>query len=124
MAAISYSVSEFGFKQIRVDDFGFSPRPYVLYVESIQPIGEQYQDTSFPSTHMVVTVSLLLVFLYFVPALWPYALVFAFLMAFSRMHNGMHYPTDIWVGSLLGLLSGFLGYHIAKGIFGPRTTAF
>ncbi|HCB51180.1 TPA: hypothetical protein DEP21_01160 [Patescibacteria group bacterium] len=27
-------------------------------------------------------------------------------MAFSRMHNGMHYPSDVIVGSVLGILYG------------------
>ena len=30
------------------------------------------------------------------------------LMAFSRMHNGMHYPSDVIAGVGFGILAGYL----------------
>ena len=117
-AGFFYLVSEFGFKHLLVDVVGFSPRPYVAHADLVQPIGKLYLDTSFPSSHMAITVSMLVVFLFFVPAFWPYALGFAFVMAFSRMHNGMHYPLDVLIGGLLGVLYGLFGYRLARRIFG------
>jgi membrane-associated phospholipid phosphatase len=38
------------------------------------------------------------------------------LMAFSRMHNGMHYPSDVLMGSLLGIGYWLLSVWIAKKI--------
>jgi len=74
---------------------GFKERPYVAHTESITSIGTSFADTSFPSNHMASTLTMLTVIVFFIPGVWPFALVFALMMAFSRMHNGMHYPSDV-----------------------------
>ena len=35
-------------------------------------------------------------------------------MAFCRIHNGMHYPSDVFIGSCLGLAYGALGIYGAS----------
>jgi membrane-associated phospholipid phosphatase len=47
--------------------------------------------------------AMMTVMIFFIPGAWPIALLFVLLMAFSRMHNGMHYPSDVLMGSLLGI---------------------
>jgi undecaprenyl-diphosphatase len=34
--------------------------------------------------------------------------VLATLIAYSRLYNGMHYPTDVLAGALLGVLTALL----------------
>ncbi|MEI6118168.1 MAG: phosphatase PAP2 family protein [bacterium] len=63
-------------------------------------MGKQYNDSSFPSSHMVLTVAMATVSILLFPAVRPYAILYALLMAWSRMHNGMHYPSDILAGTL------------------------
>ena len=41
---------------------------------------------------------------------------FALVMCLSRGHNGMHYPTDVLTGSLLGLGYGFAALRAATKI--------
>jgi membrane-associated phospholipid phosphatase len=36
----------------------------------------------------------------------------AFLIAFSRIYNGVHYPSDVIVGALLGASIGFIFYKL------------
>lgn len=33
-------------------------------------------------------------------------------VAYSRMYLGVHYPTDVWVGAIVGTLSGYLSYKL------------
>ncbi|MEI6673178.1 MAG: phosphatase PAP2 family protein [bacterium] len=58
-------------------------------------MGKQYSDSSFPSSHMVLTVAMATVMILLFPAVWPYAILYILIMAWSRMYNGMHYPSDI-----------------------------
>ncbi len=85
-------------------------RPYLAFPDQITPIGRLNTDSSFPSSHMssTVAVALILGFYYRKKWIWIAGIVFVILMALSRMHNGMHYPTDILGGILLGLLYGVI----------------
>lgn len=42
------------------------------------------------------------------------AFVLAALIAFSRLYNYVHYPTDVLAGMLFGILIALLVYHILK----------
>ncbi|MFA6492719.1 MAG: phosphatase PAP2 family protein [Patescibacteria group bacterium] len=98
--------------------FIFRDRPYIAYPNGIISSGELWVDSSFPSGHMAITASLLTLYVYFYRKWFVYifAGLFLFLMAFSRMHNGMHYPTDILAGILFGVGYGFLSILIIKKI--------
>lgn len=65
-------------------------------------------DSSFPSGHTLhaMTASLSL---YFINKKWGIpALVLAVLIAFSRMYNFMHFPTDVLAGAVLGIAGACL----------------
>jgi undecaprenyl-diphosphatase len=44
---------------------------------------------------------------------WP-LLVFAALVALSRVFVGVHYPFDILVGSIIGAVVGYIGAWLAR----------
>ena len=115
-ALLFFIISERWLKHVFVDTIGFRERPYVVHSDVISPIGKSFADTSFPSDHMASAVAMLTVILFFVPGVWPFAIAFVLLMAFSRMHNGMHYPSDILVGTMLGICYGITGVWIAKKV--------
>ena len=48
----------------------------------------------------------------------PYAL--AGVIAYSRIYNGAHWPSDVFVGSLLGILTGVQTRHLAEANGAPR----
>ncbi len=100
-AGLSYSLSDIGFKTALIHETGIRQRPYMAHSTTIQPIGKLYTDSSFPSTHMALTVAMITVLILLFPAVRPYAILYALLMAWSRMHNGMHYPSDILAGAVL-----------------------
>jgi membrane-associated phospholipid phosphatase len=63
---------------------------------------------SFPSSHAVNTFAAALVLAYFLPR-WTWAFFsFAIIVAFSRVYVGVHYPSDVLAGSIIGLLCGSL----------------
>ena len=37
--------------------------------------------------------------------------IWAFIMSYTRIYLGVHYPGDIFVGALIGLLSGYAGFR-------------
>jgi undecaprenyl-diphosphatase len=96
--------SEFIFKYLMINFWGVRPRPYLAHPGDIFPLGKNGTDSSFPSSHISGTVSVLAVFVYYYRRLIIPGIIFVLLMAFSRMHNGMHYPTDILAGVILGII--------------------
>ena len=57
---------------------------------------------SFPSGHTLHAVSLTIMLAHFEPLLLPIALPFAVLVALSRVILGLHYPSDVIVGAVIG----------------------
>ncbi len=47
--------------------------------------------------------------------IWP------ILFSLSRIYVGVHYPIDIFVGTLVGVLSAFLFYYLFKRFIAPYT---
>lgn len=81
-------------------------RPYLAFPDEIIPIGRLNTDSSFPSSHMssTVAVAVILGFYYRKKWVWISGIIFSVLMVLSRLHNGMHYPTDVLGGIFLGLI--------------------
>jgi undecaprenyl-diphosphatase len=92
-------------------------RPYVAYPELIKPIGRRFSDSSFPSSHIASTAAMLFVIVTFYPSLFILASIFILVIAFSRLHNGMHYPTDILTGIILGFWYGWMAIKIINFLF-------
>ena len=42
-------------------------------------------------------------------------------VAYSRMYIGVHYPSDVFIGALLGSGTAWLNYYINKKYFKPRS---
>jgi len=111
-----YGVSEIVFKTLLVQETGIRPRPYVTHTE-LQPIGKHYSDSSFPSSHMVLTVAMITVLIILFPVLRPYAILYALLMSWSRMYNGMHYPSDILAWAFFWVLCGWIAVVLSRRVF-------
>lgn len=63
---------------------------------------------SFPSSHAVNNFTIALLLLRIYPKLKWILLVSAFLIAFSRPYCGVHYPSDILGGAVIGSTIGYL----------------
>ncbi len=105
-----------GFLKICLERYFKRIRPYIAHSQEITPLGKLHRDSSFPSSHMSANLALLTVLVYFYPAILLVAVVWAVFTAFSRLHNGMHYPSDVLAGAILGVLYGVAGITYAQAL--------
>jgi undecaprenyl-diphosphatase len=63
---------------------------------------------SFPSGHSGVSGLTIVLFAVFFPPLAPLAGAFLILNGYSRIYHGVHYPGDVLVGVILGILSAII----------------
>lgn len=86
----------------------FRPRPELTLLSSKELIFERTLY-SFPSDHATVFTALILSFwLSGLPRLSYFLIVIAILNLLPRVLTGLHYPTDILAGILIGVVSVFL----------------
>ncbi len=77
------------------------PRPY--QVHQVIVLGERPLDHfSFPSGHTLHAVMVTVTLGYIQPILFMVMLPFTLLIALSRMILGLHYPSDVIVGAIIG----------------------
>lgn len=100
-----------------ISDFIIKPsvarvRPYEVIQGLVCLIGRQ-KDFSFPSGHSASSFACAGILYRMTPKKYGItALAIASLMAFSRLYVGVHYPTDVICGILLGLLVSTAVYYI------------
>lgn len=114
VAVMHFGITEGIFKHAAKKFFQRRKRPYLAYPGDIVAVGRKFSDGSFPSSHMASTVAMFFVIVSFYPSMLSVALVFSLIMAFSRIHNGMHYPIDVVAGTLLGMLYGWVAILLVK----------
>lgn len=81
------------------------PRPWAEHPE-IRAIGYEEPSGSFPSGHAAFSFSYFMVMSKrkkYMTSL----LAIAILVSFTRIYLGHHYPVDVAVGALLGIITGF-----------------
>ncbi|MBR6325916.1 MAG: phosphatase PAP2 family protein [Lachnospiraceae bacterium] len=89
-------------------------RPYEV-VEGLTAIVPLPGDASFPSGHTAAGIAAAVVLIGETKArYWIPALLLALLVAFSRMYVGVHYPTDVLGGAILGILYGLAGLALGR----------
>lgn len=86
------------------------PRPAAaIGVDYVRVLGELKLKNSLPSGHTTFSFMTAYVLSYKRSRVCTMALfLFAFLVAYSRIYVGAHYPFDVVVSSILGIVIGFL----------------
>ena len=88
-------------------------RPYDA-VEGLVPLVKKLRDFSFRSGHTCASFSCAVVYYKMYPDIkGKGAMVLAVLIALSRLYVGVHYPTDVLGGAIVGWLSAILALKIS-----------
>lgn len=111
---LHFAVTEGFFKRIFAIYVYKRKRPYLARPDDIKAIGREHGSASFPSSHMSTSLLMLSIIYFFYPPVWPALLAFILFMAYARMHNGMHYPSDVIAGTVFGTLYGFAGIYLSN----------
>lgn len=92
-------------------------RPYDTY-SALIPIVKRPIDWSFPSGHTCASFASAFVYFRLLPKKYGIpALVLACMIAFSRLYLGVHYPTDVLAGFLIGLLASVLAVWMVRRFY-------
>ena len=91
-------------------------RPYVVN-EAIEYITKRPSDNSFPSGHTGCMFAVASVLFYMMPKkVGIPAMIVASLVGISRLYVGVHYPTDIIGGFIIGMFTGFIAKLIVEKV--------
>lgn len=90
------------------------PRPYIASPEIITLI-KQLSSYSFPSGHTSSSFAAALVLYRMMPKrVGIPAVILAAMIGFSRMYVGVHYPTDVLGGIVIGLIASVASYYLVQ----------
>jgi undecaprenyl-diphosphatase len=120
--AIHFVISEALLKHLVLAELPMRMRPYLAHPDAIDPVGYRFTDSSFPSSHAASTSAIVTVLGRGYPRYAAIGAAFVVVMCLSRVHNGMHYPTDVLAGALLGVAYGALAIR-AAGALAERARA-
>ena len=96
-------------------------RPYEV-IDGLVLLVDKQSDYSFPSGHSCAAFAAATVCWKMLPR--PYGgsiLLLAALMSFSRLYVGVHYPSDVLGGILIGTAAGFAAMKLIHGISCKKT---
>lgn len=93
-------------------------RPYKI-IEQLNTFGINLKDYSFPSGHTTASFSIATTIALNMPRLSIIVFTIAIIVGISRIYLGVHYPTDVAAGILLGVGTALLvHYYLLQNIYG------
>ena len=118
--ALHFLISEGLLKHLLLAEVPMRVRPYLAHPGEIVPVGHLFTDSSFPSSHAASTAAIVTVLVHRYRRFTALGVGFALIMCLSRVHNGMHYPTDVLTGSVLGFGYGLAAIRIVAEVVRRR----
>lgn len=94
-------------------------RPYEV-IDGLKLLVGKADDASFPSGHSSASFASSVALARSLPDTWKKAgivlIILAAIIALSRLYVGIHYPTDVICGTIIGIICGFAGSDIGKRV--------
>jgi undecaprenyl-diphosphatase len=90
------------------------PRPFTTHAAMTHVLGARTTDPSFPSDHAAAAFAIAFAVFAFSRRAGAVFLVVATLIGLSRIALGMHYPSDVLAGLLVGLAAATLVTHAGR----------
>ncbi len=87
------------------------PRPYHACPD-IRACTKTLDEFSFPSGHTLHSVAFSLILTVYYPAFAFFVWPFTVLIAVSRIVLGLHYPSDVIVGAVIGALTAAVSFNL------------
>lgn len=112
--ALSLGISDFAGKLVK-NNFP-RMRPYTVKELNITEKSPAGPTSSFYSNHTSNMFNFATYTSQFFPAAKPLFFTLAFLTGYSRMYNGVHYPSDVLAGALVGMLVGWLLARLVRKV--------
>ncbi|MDI6604788.1 phosphatase PAP2 family protein [Aceticella autotrophica] len=93
------------------------PRPYMILPEA-NTFKYLLRDYSFPSGHATASFSLAVSFSFFFPWFAALFIILAVVISISRIYMGLHYPSDVLIGSSIGIIFSYITHiYVATILF-------
>jgi undecaprenyl-diphosphatase len=87
------------------------PRPFRT-CPGIRACARSLDEFSFPSGHTLHSVAFSLILTVYYPMLALFVWPFTILVAVSRVILGLHYPSDVIVGALIGAITAAVSFNL------------
>lgn len=101
------------FVELLLKNIVMRARPFVDAMDGVVVVGGEASGYSFPSSHATTAFAMAVVLSFFEPRLKGALFVLAVFVSLSRVYMGVHYPTDIVAGAIIGLCIGIGSLRIA-----------
>ncbi|WP_108670992.1 undecaprenyl-diphosphatase [Peribacillus acanthi] len=85
----------------------------------VNQLVEKGVNNSFPSDHTILFFSICFSILFFRKKLGSLFVMLALCVGLSRIGVGVHYPADVFVGAVIGIISAYIAFRVVPqlGIF-------
>lgn len=103
------------FTNVLIKNLVARTRPWLI-LEGLIPLVTERDPNSFPSGHTSAAFAAATAFFHTLPRRWAgvTAVVMAAVMGLSRLYVGVHFPSDVLCGALVGFLCGELAWYISQ----------
>ena len=97
------------------------PRPWAVLQAVHLHVDQESRNRSMPSAHAASCAAAAVVAFLFYRRSWRFMLPLAGGVSLSRIYNGVHYPTDVITGAMLGMLVAYIYILILRKWVLPQT---